>query len=164
MSEEDKIIPNRIERIIKTFSQKKIWIAFAESCTGGYISHMFTNISGVSAIFERGVVSYSNQSKIDILGVDPEDLDLYGAVSEPIAEQMAIGIRNISDSDIGIGITGIAGPTGDTPDKPLGLVYIGFSTENTTTVKEFVFKTDRISFKKKVLNEILNYLESLTEV
>lgn len=164
MSEEDKIIPNRIERIIKTFSQKKIWIAFAESCTGGYISHMFTNISGASAIFERGVVSYSNQSKIDILGVDPEDLDLYGAVSEPIAEQMAIGIRNISDSDIGIGITGIAGPTGDTPDKPLGLVYIGFSTENTTTVKEFVFKTDRISFKKKVLNEILNYLESLTEV
>jgi len=161
--EEDKKTLQRIERIVKKFSKKKMWIAFAESCTGGYISHMFTNISGVSEIFERGVVSYSNQSKIDILGVDPEDLDLFGAVSEQIAEQMAIGIRNTARCDIGIGITGIAGPTGDTPEKPLGLVYIGFSTGNITTVKEFIFKTDRSTFKKKVLNEILIYLESLSE-
>ncbi|MFX1392377.1 MAG: CinA family protein [Promethearchaeota archaeon] len=151
----------RIANIIQKFSEKKILIAIAESCTGGYVSHMFTNISGASKIFERGVITYGNQAKIDILKVNPKDLDKYGAVSEEIAHQMAYNVRVMSKlCDIGIGITGIAGPTGGTPEKPVGLVFIGFSTEKENFVKKFNFKTDRITFKKKVLKEVVDFLEN----
>ena len=149
----------RIEKIIQQFAKNQISLSLAESCTGGYISHMITNISGASKIFERGIVSYSNQTKIELLNINPQDIENFGAVSEQVAKQMAENIRIQSKVDIGIGITGIAGPTGDTPTKPLGLVYIGFSTEQETVVKEFVFKTDRLKFKDKVLNEVLTYLE-----
>ncbi len=157
-------ILERIETIIKNFAEKNLIIAIAESCTGGYVSHMITNISGSSEIFERGVVSYGNQAKIDILKVNPEILENFGAVSEEVAEKMAYGVRVISKPcDIGIGITGIAGPTGGTPEKPVGLVYIGFSTVQETFVKKFVFKTDRLTFKKKVLKEVLVFLETYLE-
>ena len=151
-----------IKQIIGSLTEKNLQIALAESCTGGYISHVITNISGASRVFERGVVTYSNQSKIDILQVDPDALKQYGAVSEPVARQMAENIRNIANVDIGISTTGIAGPTGATPEKPLGLVYIGFSTEKETIVKEFIFNTNRIDFKEMVLKEIVSFLDSLT--
>ena len=154
-------ILERIETIIKRFTEKKILIAIAESCTGGYISHMITNISGSSLIFERGVVSYGNQAKIDILNVDPEIIDKFGAVSEEVAKQMAQGVRIISKPcTIGIGVTGIAGPSGATPEKPVGLVYIGFSTEKENIVVKQIFKTDRITFKKLVLESIVQFLEN----
>ena len=154
-------ILERIETIIKRFAEKNILVAIAESCTGGYISHMITNISGSSKVFERGIVSYGNQAKVDILKVDQAVLEKYGAVSEEVARQMAYGVRIISKPcDIGIGITGIAGPTGGTPEKPVGVVYIGFSTAKETLVKKFLFKTDRITFKKKVLEEVLLFLET----
>jgi nicotinamide-nucleotide amidase len=154
-------ILERIETIIKRFTEKKILIAIAESCTGGYISHMITNISGSSLIFERGVVSYGNQAKIDILNVDPEIIDKFGAVSEEVAKQMAQGVRIISKPcAIGIGVTGIAGPSGATPEKPVGLVYIGFSTEKENIVEKQIFKTDRITFKKLVLESIVQFLEN----
>lgn len=154
-------ILERIETIIKRFTEKKILIAIAESCTGGYISHMITNISGSSLIFERGVVSYGNQAKIDILNVDPEIIDKFGAVSEEVAKQMAQGVRIISKPcTIGIGVTGIAGPSGATPEKPVGLVYIGFSTEKENIVEKQIFKTDRITFKKLVLESIVQFLEN----
>ncbi|MFX1257202.1 MAG: CinA family protein [Promethearchaeota archaeon] len=151
----------RLEKIIKEFTKQNIWVAIAESCTGGYISHMITNISGASKVFERGVVSYGNQAKIDILKVNPKTILKHGAVSELVAKQMAYNVRTISKlCDIGIGITGIAGPTGGTLEKPLGLVYIGFSTKKETYVKKYNFKTDRITFKKKVLEEIVQFLEN----
>ncbi|MHA1149656.1 MAG: CinA family protein [Promethearchaeota archaeon] len=150
----------RIEKIIQEFTKKQISLSLAESCTGGYISHMITNISGSSKVFERGIISYSNQAKIELLNVNPRDIKKFGAVSEQVAEQMAENIRIQSKVDIGIGITGIAGPTGATPSKPLGLVYIGFSTKENTFVKESIFNTDRILFKDKVLNEVLIYLEA----
>jgi nicotinamide-nucleotide amidase len=154
-------ILQRIETIIKRLAEKNILVAVAESCTGGYISHIITNVSGSSEIFERGVVSYGNQSKIDILNVDPSVLEKFGAVSEEVAKQMAYGVRVISKTcDIGIGVTGIAGPTGGTPEKPVGLVYIGFSTVKETFVKKYVFKTDRITFKQKVLEEVIQFLET----
>jgi len=153
-------ILNRIKIIIDRFTEKNIRIALAESCTGGYISHMITNISGSSKIFDRGVVSYSNLAKIEILGVNSDDIKEYGAVSKPVAEQMAEKIRLGAKVDIGIGVTGIAGPTGATPEKPLGLVYIGFSTENKTFVDKYIFKTDRINFKKLVLGKIIDFLEN----
>ena len=154
---------NRIQKIIEKFTEKNLLIATAESCTGGYISHMLTNISGSSKVFERGVVSYSNQSKIEILHIDPIVIEEEGAVSEIVAEQMANNIRKLAKVDIGIGVTGIAGPTGGSPEKPVGLVFIGFSTEEQTIVKKFVFKTDRIAFKTEVLNIAIKFLENFIQ-
>ncbi len=153
-------ILEKIRNIIEKFTKKKIWVAVAESCTGGYISHMITNISGSSNIFERGVVSYSNQAKIDLLKVDPNAIEEHGAVSEIVAKQMADGIRKTANVDIGIGITGIAGPEGGSPEKPVGLVYIGYSTVKETVVKKYNFKADRITFKKLVLEEIVQFLDN----
>lgn len=154
-------ILERIASIIKRFAEKNILVAIAESCTGGYISHMITNVPGSSEIFERGVISYGNQAKVDILNVDPVTIENFGAVSKEVAIQMAYGVRVMSKScDIGIGVTGIAGPTGGTPEKPVGLVYIGFSTAKQTLVRKYIFKTDRITFKKKVLEEVVQFLES----
>ena len=154
-------IEEKIRDIIKKFSENELWIAVAESCSGGYISHMITNISGASKVFERCIVSYGNQAKIDLLKVDPKDIENYGAVSEEVARKMANNVRIMSKlCDIGIGITGIAGPTSGTPEKPIGLVYIGYSTIKETVVKKYNFKADRITFKKLVLGEIIEFLEN----
>lgn len=151
----------RISKIIKKFSDKNIKIAVAESCTGGFISHMFTNISGASKVFERGIVCYSNQAKIDLLNVDPQIIEKYGAVSENVVKLLAYNIRVLSNVNIGIGISGIAGPTGGTPGKPVGLVFISISTEKNTQVEEYQFSADRITFKNLVLDKILLHFEKL---
>ena len=150
----------RITKIVDNLVEGNIKIAFAESCTGGFISHMFTNISGVSKVFDRAIVCYSNASKIELVKVDSEIIEKHGAVSEKVAEQLALNIRKLSGVEIGIGITGIAGPTGGTDEKPVGLVFMGFSTESETFVKKFQFTTDRIEFKKKVLEKVLEYFEN----
>ena len=103
-------------------------IATAESCTGGLISKKITEVSGSSAVFDCGVCSYSNEIKSKVLGVDKAVLDTLGAVSAETAMQMAKGVRLLANSDIAVSTTGIAGPTGATPQKPVGLVYIGLST------------------------------------
>ena len=156
-------ILERIQKLVKDYSEKNLKISVAESCTGGFISHMFTNISGASKVFERGIVCYSNQSKIDLLKVDPRNIDKYGVVSEQVVKQLAYNIRVQSNVDVGIGISGIAGPTGGTPEKPVGLVFLGVSTEKDTIVKKFNFKTDRITFKRKVLEKIIYFLEELLQ-
>ncbi|MFW9969220.1 MAG: CinA family protein [Candidatus Odinarchaeota archaeon] len=154
-------ILERISKIIKKLANKNIKIAIAESCTGGFISHIITNISGASKIFERGIVCYSNQSKIDLLNVDSQIIEKYGAVSEIVVKQLAYNSRILSNVNIGIGVSGIAGPTGGTPEKPVGLVYIGISTESETYVHKYMFKTNRILFKEKVLEKIIQLLEEL---
>ncbi len=151
----------RIEKIIKNFTEKSIHIAIAESCTGGYISNMITNVSGASNIFERGIVCYSNRAKIDSVNVNPKTIVEYGAVSKEVVKQLANNIRVLSNVDIGIGISGIAGPTGGTPEKPVGLVFIGFSTEKETIVKKYRFETERITFKQNVLEKVIQFLENL---
>jgi len=151
----------KISQILKTLSFKGKSISIAESCTGGYICHMFTNIPGSSQVFERGIVCYSNQSKIDLLNIDSKTIDRYGAVSESVAKQLAFNIRVLSNVDIGIGITGIAGPSGGTLEKPVGLVFIGYSTEKITKVQKHQFKVDRLTFKKKALEKILESLAKL---
>ncbi|MDX1797475.1 MAG: CinA family protein [Candidatus Lokiarchaeia archaeon] len=150
-----------MSKLLRDFTDMEIKIAIAESCTGGFISHMFTNISGASKVFERGIVCYSNQSKIDLLNVDPQILEKYGAVSNEVVMQLANNVRVLSNVDMGIGISGIAGPTGGTPEKPVGLVFIGISTENELKIQEYKFKTDRISFKKEVLEKLIQLLEEL---
>ena len=156
-------ILERIQKLVKNYSEKNLKISVAESCTGGFISHMFTNISGESKVLERGVVCYSNQSKIDLLKVDPKIIEKYGAVSEQVVKQLAYNIRVQSNVDVGIGISGIAGPTGGTPEKPVGLVFIGVSTEKDIIVHNVSFKTDRITFKSKVLEKITYFLEELLQ-
>jgi len=153
----------KIKDIITNFTTSKITLAIAESCTGGHISNMFTNISGASKVFERGIICYSNSSKVALLNVDPQSIDQHGAVSETVAKQLANNIRVLSNVDIGIGITGIAGPTGGTPEKPVGLVYIGISTFDKTIVEKHHFDVDRITFKTKILEKIILLIQNLIE-
>jgi nicotinamide-nucleotide amidase len=154
-----------IEKTIgKLLREKKLKISVAESCTGGLIANRLTNIPGSSDYFDRGVIAYSNKSKIEILGVPEELIEKYGAVSEEVAKAMALGIRKISCSDIGLSTTGIAGPTGGTPDKPVGLVYIGVSYENETIVEKHNFRNDRITNKERFSQSALNLVRKvLTE-
>ena len=151
----------RLERIIGILTKKNLKIAVAESCTGGYISHMITNISGASKVFERGIVCYSNQAKIDLVKVEKKTIEVYGAVSKEVVKQLASNIKVLSDVNIGIAVSGIAGPMGGTPEKPVGTVYIGFSTDKEIIVKKFNLKSTRIEFKKMVLEKILDFLEQI---
>lgn len=116
--------------VVDALSKKSLKIATAESCTGGMISSLLTDISGSSAVFDCGVCSYANHIKHKILGVKEETLSTYGAVSEKTAMEMARGVRLLSKADIGISTTGIAGPMGGSQYKPVGLVYIGISTQD----------------------------------
>ncbi len=128
---------------------KNLSISVAESCTGGYISHRITNVSGSSIYFDRGLVTYSNESKIELLHVDPGLIQKFGAVSEEVAHAMAEGIRAVSGTDVGVSVTGIAGPTGATPDKPLGLVFIGLADSAGTIVKKYMLPDERTRFKER---------------
>lgn len=133
-------------------------IAVAESCTGGLLANKLTNVSGSSAYFERGVVTYSNQAKMSLLGVPENTLETHGAVSAETAEAMAAGIRRLAGTDFGVSTTGIAGPTGGTTEKPVGLVYIGFADSTRTFSKRFVFSRDRLTNKERTVQAVLNIL------
>ncbi|MCS7064676.1 MAG: nicotinamide-nucleotide amidohydrolase family protein, partial [Fimbriimonadales bacterium] len=130
-------------------------LATAESCTGGLLSHRITEVPGSSEVFIGGVVAYSNAVKEQELGVPRAILDQHGAVSEPTARAMAEGVRALLGSYWGIGITGIAGPTGGTPDKPVGLVYIGISDPTGTVVQRHLFLGDRSTIKGRAAQAAL---------
>ncbi len=138
-------------------------ISTAESCTGGLMAHKLTNIPGISQYFERGVVSYSNCSKHELLQVKTDTIRKYGAVSEQTAKEMAQGIRISSGSDIGVSITGIAGPDGGTPEKPVGLVYIGYSDSNTGYVEEHFFNGERIDIKERSVNSAFHLVRRMIQ-
>lgn len=122
--------------LITLLKQKSLTIAVAESCTGGNLSALFTSQSGSSAYFDRGFITYSNQAKIDMLGVKSTTLDKFGAVSEQVALEMVYGVIQNSSADIGVAITGIAGPTGGTKNKPVGTVCFGFCINECTTTTQ----------------------------
>ncbi len=155
MTQVDIKLLNKISTLL---NEKKLTVATAESCTGGFIAHNLTNISGSSNYFDTGIISYSNDAKNELLNVPKELLKEHGAVSEPVAKAMAEGIRKISNSDIGLSTTGVAGPTGGTKEKPVGLVYVGLSTKKDTIVKKFRFNEDRIGNKIATCNAALNLL------
>ncbi len=127
----------------KLLSERGETLAVAESCTGGLIASRITRIPGSSSYFDRGVVTYSNQAKIDLLGVSKRCLETHGAVSKATALAMAEGIRRISKTTYGLSVTGIAGPTGGSPHKPVGTVWIGFSCPQGTVAQCFLFPGDR---------------------
>ena len=122
------------------------------------IANRITNVSGSSNYFERGVVTYSNQSKTELLGVPKELIEKHGAVSKEIAEAMASGVRNTANTDIGISTTGIAGPTGGTPEKPVGLIWIGYSDTHETFAMKFLFGNERLRFKERASQAALDIL------
>lgn len=147
------------EILVKRLTEKGFKIATAESCTGGLISKRITDVSGSSGVFECTVVSYSDRIKHEILGVDTDVLESFGAVSEETARQMVRGILKLTSADIGVAVTGIAGPNSDGTDKPVGLVYIAVSDGKKTIVKKYLNSfTDNIreNNRNKTADEAIN--------
>ena len=152
---DDETLEYAVYRLLKKYHKT---IAVAESCTGGLVSDKLTNITGISECFVEGVVAYSNKAKVEILGVPKSLIGKYGAVSPQVARAMAEGIKKRSSANIGVGITGIAGPTGATKEKPVGLVYIAVAVDNEVETKECRFKGSRIDIKTFSANTALNMM------
>jgi nicotinamide-nucleotide amidase len=147
------------ENIIKKCLDKNLKIGFGESCTGGLLSALFTEISGSSMVLECGLVTYSNQAKIDFLQVSKKSLDRFGAVSSQVALEMALGVLKNCHVDLGIAITGIAGPNGGTPQKPVGTVFISLATLEKKFVKQFTFLGDRSEIRNQAILQTLKIIE-----
>lgn len=139
-------------------------MASAESCTGGLIAAHITERAGSSEIFDRGFVTYSNDAKIDMLGVSPASLDEHGAVSQTVAKEMAFGAIRNSNADIAISVTGIAGPGGGSAEKPVGLVYIGFSRRGeAATAQRYMFEGSRDEVRAQSVRTALEKIRSVLE-
>ena len=149
---------NLEEVLIKKLKKKNMTISCAESCTGGLIGHRLTQVPGGSKVFNGGMITYSNESKINQLGVMSENIENFGAVSDKVALEMAKNIKNKFNTTIGISTTGIAGPSGGSKDKPVGLVYVGYCDDNSLKVKRFNFSSSRESNKIRTSQAVLNYV------
>ncbi len=151
---EDSTAP--LERMLgDLLTRRGLTIAVAESCTGGLISHRITDVPGASRYFLLGAVAYSNECKVGQLGVDRALLEQVGAVSRDVAMAMACGIKDVARSDIGIGVTGLAGPEGGTSDKPVGLVFIAAVSNTRQKVERHVFGGTRDAVKQQASNAAL---------
>ncbi len=145
-------------------SRRKWHLTTAESCTGGLIAHRITNISGSSGYFDRGFITYSNEAKMAMLKVPEDVLIAHGAVSEPCARAMAEGARKAAGSEVGVSVTGIAGPSGGSPEKPVGTVFMAVSLPSGTKVKRFQFQGERVRIKEQTADAALEMLrEALQE-
>jgi len=152
------------QKLVKLLTKKRLKISFAESCTGGLLSSTITQITGSSKVFTIGLVTYSNQSKINALKVPKKTIRKYGAVSYETCLSMVENLSKINKTNISVSITGIAGPSGGTKQKPVGLVFIGIKKANKTLVKKHLFKNKkRITIQRlaviKALNLILSFLK-----
>ncbi len=146
-----------MERVVATLLiMRRATMAVAESCTGGALADRLTDVPGSSACFERGIVAYSNQAKREILKVPKRILDRFGAVSQETAVAMAEGVRKISGTDIGLSTTGIAGPTGATANKPVGLAFVGLAHQDGSFARRFLFGKDRLVNKECCVHAALN--------
>lgn len=150
-------------RIGKILSQTRLTLAAAESCTGGLVASRITDVPGSSAYFLGGIVSYSNEAKASLLGVSWDTLNIKGAVSQETVIEMAYGARKTLGADIAVSVSGIAGPGGGTPDKPVGTVWIGLATPGGEEARRFIWDGDRIRNKylssEAALQFVLDYLE-----
>ena len=155
---------SKSKQLISLLKRKKLKLAVAESCTGGMLSSTITSVSGSSKVFTLGIVAYSNQSKIKVLMVPKNIIRKYGSVSEPVCLAMLKNLNKISKTNISVSITGIAGPSGGTKIKPVGLVYVGIKKGNRTEVKKYLFKNKGRSYIQraavnKSLGLILSFLK-----
>ena len=147
--------------IIKRLSKKILKISFSESCTGGLLSSAITSVSGSSKVFNLGLVTYSNQSKIKVLKVSKKIIRKYGSVSEQVCKAMVKNVSKIGKANISVSITGIAGPSGGTKIKPVGLVYVGIKKGNRAEVKKYLFKNKGRSYiQKAAVNKSLGLILS----
>lgn len=151
------------EKIGKALKERNLKIAVAESCTGGLIASRITDIGGASDYFEAGFVTYSNKAKTSFLYVPEDIINRCGAVSYETAKSMAEGVKKAACTDIGIAVTGIAGPSGGSEEKPVGTVFVGISTEKGTHVRKYFFNGSRLEIKRKTsdaaLTLVAEYLE-----
>ena len=149
------------QKVVRLLKKKRLKISFAESCTGGLLSSSITSINGSSKVFEIGLVTYSNKSKINTLKVPKKTIMKHGAVSYETCLSMVKNLNKISKTNISVSITGIAGPKGKTKKKPVGLVFIGIKKGNKTLVRKYLFKNKkRTSIQKAAVNKSLNLILS----
>ncbi len=147
------------KKIVKILKKKKIKISFVESCTGGLLSSFITSVSGSSKIFSLGLVTYSNQAKINVLKVPKSIITKYGAVSSECCYSMVKNLDRISKSDINLSITGIAGPSGGSKKKPVGLVFVGLKKNTKFIIKKYLFKNKgRVYIQRKTVNKSLKLI------
>ena len=152
------------QKTVKLLTNKKLKVSFAESCTGGLLSSAITSISGSSKIFALGLITYSNQAKINTLKVPKKIIIKHGAVSYETCLYMVKNLHKITKTNISVSITGVAGPKGGSKQKPVGLVYIGIKKGNKTLVKKYLFKNKkRNSIQRTTVNKALNLILSLTK-
>lgn len=153
------------ELAVKKLLEKHLHVATAESCTGGWLGGAIVSVAGASDVYGQGIISYSNEAKMRLLKVRPETLKAYGAVSHQTAGEMAEGTALLDNADIGISTTGIAGPGGGTPEKPVGLVYIGIWCRGTVKTYENHFAGDRDQVRTKTVERALEILcETIDEL
>ena len=152
------------QKVVKLLSKKKLKISFAESCTGGLLSSSLTSVSGSSKVFTLGLVTYSNQAKIDILKISKRIILKHGAVSYDNCLSMVKNLNKIAKTNVSISITGVAGPKGGTKQKPVGLVFIGIKKGNKTLIKKYLFKNKRrVSIQNSTVNKALNLILSFAK-
>ena len=153
------VLNNKSKKIVSLLKRKKLKISFAESCTGGLLSSAITSVSGSSKVFTLGLVAYSNQSKTKVLRVSKNVIRKYGSVSEPVCLAMLNNLNKISKTNIAVSITGIAGPSGGSKKKPVGLVYVGIKRGNRAEVKKYLFKNKGRSYiQKAAVNKSLGLI------
>ena len=152
-----------VERVGRLLMERGYRLALAESCTGGMLAAMLTEPPGSSRYFVGGVVAYADEVKVALLGVAPETLAAYGAVSEQVAREMAAGARRVAGAEASASITGIAGPDGGTPEKPVGTVWIGASVGDRTACRLYTFDGDRDAVRRASAHAALELVESLLE-
>ena len=157
-------MPELLEmRLGQLFKGRDLWLAVTESSTGGLLGHMITNAPGSSTYFIGGVIAYANKVKVDVLGVSSQTLDRYGAVSKETVIEMARGVRKVLDADIGVAISGVAGPGGGTDEKPVGTTVIGMSALEQETTKLFVFPGERLDIKTQAAQSAIQMVIDLLE-
>jgi PncC family amidohydrolase len=151
------------KQIGKTLLERSLTVGLAESCTGGLVASRITDVPGSSAYFMAGLVTYSNEAKTKFLSVPDKTIERHGAVSGVVAERMAKGVRTAAGVDIGLSITGIAGPAGGNPEKPVGTVFIALATKKEVFVRKFLFRGTRREIRRQSSEEalamLLDYLD-----
>ena len=155
------VLNKKSKKIVNLLKRKKLKISFAESCTGGMLSSTITSVSGSSKVFNLGLVTYSNESKIKVLKVPKNTIRKYGSVSEQVCKAMVKNVSKIGKANISVSITGIAGPSGGTKIKPVGLVYVGIKKGNKVEIKKYLFKNKGRSYiQKAAVNKSLELILS----